>query len=181
MKSSVFSTKGFRRLVVASAAVLGTAAASHSFAAPASTTATTTATVVTPIAIAKAQDLSFGQFAAGTGGTVVLTTAGAKSKTGDVVLTAGTSTAAQFTVTGQADASFSIGITDNDLTHSTDALQKMSFVTTHDLGGGAANNPSTGTLTGGTQTIFVGGTLTVGSAQTVGTYNGTVTAEVNYN
>lgn len=160
--------------------LVATAYTPYSFAAPANDTATTSATVVTPIAIAQAQNLSFGEFAAGTGGTVVLTTGGAASPTGDVVLTGGTTTAAQFTVTGQTGATFSISVTDNDLTH-TDTVTTMAFATTHDLDATSQNNPASGTLTGGTQTLYVGGTLTVGNAQTVGVYSGTVTATVNYN
>ena len=110
----------------------------------------------------------------------MLTTGGAASATGDVVLTGGTATAAQFTVTGQADASFSIGIADDDLTH-TDNVTTMVLATTHDLDGTSQDNPASGTLTLGTQTIYVGGTLTVGNAQTTGVYSGTITATVNYN
>lgn len=180
MKLSVFSSKGFRLVAVASVAAFGVFGASNGFAAPASTTATTTAEVVTPIAIVKAQDLSFGEFAAGTGGTIVLTTAGAATPTGDVVLTVvGTTTAAQFTVTGQPDANFSITVSDNDLTH-TDTTTVMPFVTTHDLDGATQDDPTSGTLDLGTQTLYVGGTLTVAGAQQPGTYTGSITAEVNY-
>ena len=177
---SILSSKNFRLAAVASVAALGAFGASNSFAAAVSDTATTSATVVVPIAIAQAQDLSFGEFAAGTGGTVVLTTGGAASPTGDVVLTGGTAAAAQFTVTGQADASFSISVTDDNLTH-TDTVTTMALATIHDLDGASENSPASGTLTGGTQTLYVGGTLTVGNAQTTGVYSGTITAEVNYN
>ncbi len=180
MKLIKFSVRSSCTFALASVAVLGALSTSNVFAAAASDTATTTATVVTPIAIADAQNLNFGEFAAGTGGTVVLTTAGGASATGDVVLTGGTSAAAEFTVTGQADASFSIGVADNNLTH-TDTVTTMALATTHDLDGASENNPASGTLTLGTQTLYVGGTLTVGNAQTVGVYSGTITATVNYN
>jgi len=180
MKPSIFPKKAFCKAAITSAVVLGTLSAVNLFAAAASDTATTTATVVQPIAIVDAQNLNFGEFAAGTGGTVVLTTAGAASPTGDVVLTAGTSTAAEFTVTGQADASFSIGIADDELTHS-GGVETMALVTTHDLDGVSEDDPAAGVLTLGTQTIYVGGTLTVASAQLPGVYTGTVTATVNYN
>lgn len=180
MKLINFSVRSSCMVALASVAVLGALSASNTFAAAANDTATTTATVVTPIAIADAQNLNFGEFAAGTGGTVVLTTAGGASASGDVVLTGGTSAAAEFTVTGQADASFSIGVADNNLTH-TDTVTTMALATTHDLDGASENNPNSGTLILGTQTLYVGGTLTVGNAQTVGVYSGTVTATVNYN
>lgn len=180
MKLSIFSKKAFYQAALTSAVVLGTLSAANVFAAAASDTATTSATVVTPITIVDAQNLNFGSFSAGTGGTVVLTTGGVGSKTGDVVLTGGTRAAARFTVSGQADASFSIGVADNNLTH-TDTVTTMALVTTHDLDGASQNSPASGTLTLGTQTLYVGGTLTVGNAQTVGVYSGTITATVNYN
>lgn len=187
MKSSTFFLKGSRLLkgsrqfALASVTVVGALAISSSFAAAVSSTATTNGEVVEPIAIATAQNLSFGKFSAGTGGTVVLSTAGAASSTGDVVVTGGTAMAAQFTVTGSADASFSIAVADDDLTHTTDALKVMTLTTTHDLDGTTGGNPTSGVLTLGTQTIYVGGTLTVASNQAGGVYSGTITATVNYN
>lgn len=183
MKNSIYSAKSTYTLGLASALVLGALVTSNVFAAAASDTATTSATVVTPITIVDAQNLSFGQFAAGTGGTVVLTTGGAASATGDVVLTGGTKAAAKFTVSGQADATFSIGISDNELTHTTITTTPptMALATKHDLDGSTGNSPASGTLTLGTQTIYVGGTLTVASTQAVGAYSGTITATVNYN
>lgn len=179
--STFFHSKGFRRAALASVVAMGAFGASQAFAAAQSDSSTTSATVVEPITIVSAQDLAFGQFSAGTGGTVVLTTAGAVSPTADVVITGGTSTAAQFTVNGQTDAAFSIAVTDNDLTFNDGTSDHvMTFAPTHDLNGTAGDNPASGTLTGGTQTIYVGGTLTVGDAQAPGLYAGTVTAEVNY-
>ena len=60
----------------------------------------------------------------------------------------------------------------------------MGLVTTSDLTGGnvTTGNVATGTLTaGGTQSIFVGGTLTVSATQVAGTYTGAVTLTVEYN
>ncbi len=41
-------------------------------------------------------------------------------------------------------------------------------------------DPGAGTLTGGTDTFNVGGTLAVGASQTAGSYSGTYTVSVNY-
>ena len=41
-------------------------------------------------------------------------------------------------------------------------------------------NDGGGSLTGGTDTFNVGGTLSVGASQTAGSYSGTYTVSVNY-
>ena len=72
---------------------------------------TASATIVTPIAIANASDMDFGNVAVSAApGTVVLDPAGARSVTGGVTLPAvtGTVTAAAFDVTGQANFTYSI-------------------------------------------------------------------------
>src|SRR3954469_12696318 len=75
-------------------------------------TATATATIVTPISITKTVDMNFGNVAvqSTTGGTVVLTPAGVRTKTGGVTLptTNGTVTAASFTVTGTGNYTYAI-------------------------------------------------------------------------
>jgi len=178
MKLPNLSKKNFHKAALVSTIALGTFAASYSFAAPVSDTATTSATVVAPIAITQAQNMEFGAFAASDGGTVTLTTAGAISATGPVLTNAASATAAEFTVTGVDDATFSIAIADDDLTSGDDT---MALTTVHDLDASSQDNPGTGTLTGGTQTIYVGGTLAVAADQAPGAYTGTVTATVDYN
>src|SRR5258706_7926598 len=75
-------------------------------------TATATATIVTPISITKTVDMNFGNVAVqvGTGGTVLMTPAGVRSVTGGVTLpaTAGTVSAASFTVNGQGVYTYAI-------------------------------------------------------------------------
>lgn len=145
----------------------------------ASETATATATIVTPIAIANASDMNFGNIAViATGGTVVLTPAGARSATGDVTLpaTAGTVSAASFTVTGTANFTYSITLPAAALTISNG---------THNLTVDTwTSDPTpTGTLDGtGAQTLNVGATLNVAGGESSGTYTGgPFTVTVNYN
>src|SRR5678816_3955366 len=80
--------------------------------AQASATATATATIITPITITRTTDMNFGNVAvqAATGGTVVITPAGLRSATSGVTLpaTAGTVSAAAFTVAGQAGYTYAI-------------------------------------------------------------------------
>ncbi len=149
----------------------------------ASDTATTTGTVVTPISITQATDLNFGEFAAdpATAGTMTVSTAGAASSATVVVTNDASVTAASFDVAGSANASYSISIADDELTH-TDTTTTMALTTTHDLDALAGDNPATGTLDGtGVQTIYVGGELAVAAGQLAGSYSGAITATVEYN
>src|SRR5680860_893962 len=99
MNSSIFQSKIFRRAALASIVALGAFGASNSFAAAASTAST--ATVIVPIAITKSADLVFGSFAKGAGGSVTVSTSGARTATGAILSTVGgTPSAAKFDVTG---------------------------------------------------------------------------------
>jgi hypothetical protein len=145
-------------------------------------TATVTATIVTPIAIANAGDMNFGNIMASAGGgTVVLSTAGVRTPAG-VTLPAitGTVSAAHFNVTGTANLTYTIAITGTPVTVTSGGnnMTVNAFV----------SNPAAGVGTGllsaaGAQTIDVGATLTVGASQPAGTYvSGTpFTVTVNYN
>src|SRR5664280_1920652 len=69
------------------------------------------ATVIAPIAISKTAEMNFGNVAvSATAGTVVLTPAGTRTKSGGVTLPAvvGTVTAATFAVTGSGSSTYSI-------------------------------------------------------------------------
>ena len=144
-----------------------------------SATANASATIITPIAISKTVDMNFGNIAVGTtAGTVVLSTAGVRTKTGGVTLpaTTGTVSAASFNVTGSGTSSFTITLP-TSITLSDGATHTMTV-------GTLTSNPSgTGTLSSGAATIAVGGTLNVGASQVAGTYTNTsnLTVTVNYN
>jgi len=143
-------------------------------------TATATATIITPISISKNADMSFGNIAvqATTGGTVILAPAGTRSSTGGVTLpsTAGTVTAAAFTVTGSGSLTYAITLPSSvTLTHS-GGVQTMAAASF------TSNPSSTGTLSSGTQDIAVGATLTVAAGQLAGVYtSGNFNVTVNYN
>ena len=165
-----------KKIVLSLVAVASFVVASNSQAAQA--TANGTAEVMTPIAISKTADLRFGKFSALTGGTVVIAPAGTRSATGAVVLSStNAGGAAAFSVTGDANATYAITLPGSaTITHSVDNTKTMSI-------GTFTSNPSgTGTLSGaGSQTVNVGGTLTVGNAQTTGSYTGTFDVSVEYN
>ncbi len=122
-------------------------------------------------------NLSFGSFLAGSGGTVVVSPAGARSQTGGVLLLGqGPGAAAQLNVVGTANATYSITLPDNNTVTLSDgnghAMTVNSFV---------SSPPATGTLSaGGTQSIRIGATLIVGANQAPGGYSGAFNVTVNY-
>lgn len=145
----------------------------------ATATGNSSATVVTPIAITANATLDFGTVVAGaTAGTVVMSTAGARSVTGGTTLSSKNAGAAgTFDVTGQASTTYaitlpaSISISDGAATPNTMTVDTFT-----------SNPASTGTLsTGGAQTISVGATLSVSGSQVAGTYTGTYDVTVAYN
>lgn len=143
----------------------------------ATTSANASATIVPAIAISKTADLNFGDVVAGsTAGTVVLSTAGARSVTGGTTLgnTAGAA-AASFSVTGDPSATYAITLPSS-------AVTLTSGANTMTAGTFTSNPSGTGTLSaGGSQTVAVGGTLSVGATQATGTYTGTFNVTVAYN
>ncbi|MGM9480993.1 DUF4402 domain-containing protein [Roseateles sp. NT4] len=122
--------------------------------------------------------LSFGAFTAGSGGSITVAPGGGRMKTGSVILVnqAGTASAAQFTISGTPNAVFTISL----------PIDGSTFLTDGGSGSMALNSfsssPSvTGVLSGGgTQTINVGATLSVGNLQGTGSYSGSFNVTVNY-
>ncbi len=185
MNSSTFIRKNFRLTLLASVVALGALTAANSFAASVGTTAT--GTVIAPIGITNPADLNFGSFVAGPAvGTVTVDTDGGRTATGDAFLptVSPTPTAAQFLVTGGDDATYTISWAGGVLTNTGGAGETMTLTRVSNLTGnaGATTNVVTGTLSAeGEETIYMGGTLAVGAAQVAGTYEGVVTATVEYN
>jgi hypothetical protein len=148
--------------------------------AQATATATATGTIISPISITKNADMSFGNIAvqAATGGTVVLDPAGTRTSTSGVTLpaTAGTVTAAAFTVNGTGTFTYAITLP------STATLTRASGSETMTANSFTSNPSGTGALTGGTQDIAIGATLTVAAGQVPGVYtSGNFNVTVNYN
>jgi spore coat protein U-like protein len=127
--------------------------------------------VLTPTA-----NLSFGRFVAASGGTIILSPAAARSKTGGVVLLPGGTVSA---------ASFSLTETGTGKSLQWTTITLPSTVTLSSGGstmtlGNFTSNPAT-TFAGLTQTVLtVGATLTVGANQAPGAYSGTIQVTVNY-
>lgn len=146
-------------------------------------TAQATATVIAPIAITSSANLVFGSFAPGAGGSVTVSTDGTRTATGAVLSAINSApSAAKFDVTGDVGATYSI--TFAPLAELTDGTNTMAIATFSDLtaAGATTGNVATGTLAGGAQSIYVGGTLTVDAAQVASTgYAGTIDVTVEYN
>ena len=144
-------------------------------------TATATSTIVTPIGITNTKNMDFGNVAinASAGGTVVLTPAGTRTSTGGVTLpaTVGTVTAAEFSVTGANNYTFSITLpsTSHEIKSGLNTMSVTDFTSTP---------TPTGALSAtGSATVKVGATLNVSAGQAAGTYTSVTPFEVtvNYN
>ncbi len=140
------------------------------------------ATIITPITITWVADLAFGDVAvsATVPGTVELDAAtSARTATGGVTLpSTGTAfNAAEFTVAGLAGATYAITLPAGDLTIDDGAGNTMT------VNGWESSPTPTGTLTGGTETLYVGAILNVAAGQTPGTYTSATPFDVivNYN
>jgi hypothetical protein len=164
-----------KKIILAS--VLAIVSATPAYAASGNTSTANgaaTATIVAPIVLTHTSGaaLGFGRFSTGTGGTVVVSSAGVGSVTGDVAFVPGSTNAADaFTVTGDAGRSFSISTAAGSVTNGTDT---MAFTTSTPL----ATDTLSGTGTGG---FSVGGTLTVAGTEGAGAYTGSYSATVTYN
>lgn len=135
---------------------------------------------VLPMGIVNTQALAFGSFAAGSGGSVTVSAAGVRSAGGGVVLlSSGAGAAAQFSVTGDPNVSYSITLPadgDVSLTSGANRMAVNNFTSSP-----SATMPSTGLLSaGGSQTLMVGATLGVGINQASGSYSGSFDVIVNY-
>jgi spore coat protein U-like protein len=175
------------KIALVSVLALGATAFSGGASAANNASATATATVVAPIAITKATDLSFGSFYPGaTSGTVNVNTNNARTVTGGVQTASGgaAATAAKFDVVGGGTSTYTIAYsTGVTLTSVTPGTTPMALTQVSDLtgAGGATTLAATGALTGGTQSIYIGGSLAVAADQVAGVYTGTITATVAYN
>jgi hypothetical protein len=167
----------YRKLVVLAGCVSFVCAANVGVSFAASVGTSAGGQVVTPIAISKTQDLQFGKFIAGTGGSLTIAPADAlghvPAVTGTVVTNATFAAAASpasFTVTGESGAAYSITLPSSaTLTHGADSMTVDSFLS--DAGGA---------ITGGSVVVNVGAKVTVASGQNPGVYAGSFNVSVDY-
>ena len=177
-----------KKVITLFAAVVMIASFSNTVFAQVTDHATASATIVTPIAITKTAEMNFGTVAvqSTTGGTVIMTPAGVRTLGGAGGVTLPTNatlniapTGASFTVTGTADYIYAITLPT--------ALQPLTIKSggnTMQVSAFTSTPSTTGILTGGTQTLIVGATLTLAAGQAAGTYisaNSGFNVTVNYN
>ena len=121
--------------------------------------------------------LSFGSFVANTGGSITVSPAGGRSKTGGLFLMPQVgSSAAQFTVRSTLLGIYAITLPADGTVLLSSGSHSMAI-------NGFTSSPR-GTITvllNATQTLTVGATLTVGSAQAPGSYTGSFPVTLNYN
>lgn len=164
------------------AALTAAGAGASSVVAAAEATASASATVVMPIAVTAGANLSFGSFAAGPGGNVTVNTGGVRSTSGPILSSAVVPSAARFDITGQGGLTYAI--THGGSTELSNGVSTMALAKFSDLSGAGATSgtAASGVLSpGGTQSLYVGGKLSVAVAQQAGSYSGTVIATVEYN
>ena len=134
------------------------------------------------------QDLGFGAFFPGTGGTIVISTTGARSATGGVVLLTNSQfpapTAATYAVANSAKniKTFTLALPASATLTRSGGSQTMTVdtFTSTPAAGSSNNGRGFGGLTNGAGTIAIGATLNVNSAQAAGTYTGTFAITVTY-
>lgn len=138
------------------------------------------ATVFTPLAISETQAMYFGTVAGGPAiGTVIMTTAGARSTTGDAqVIASDPGLPGTLDITGEGNAAITVTITDSVATlEDGGAGDDMGFTLT---------SPSLPTTidASGTESMSFGGTLSIGINQLSGAYAtvlDTYQIQVDYN
>lgn len=154
-------------------AIVGFAFSAATFA---QATATASATIISPIAISKTADLSFGNIAPGaSGGNATVSNAGVRSLSGTLTGPSTGITAAGFTVTGLSGASFTITLPASVTL--TSGANSMTLDTWDNALGAGPNY----TLTGGSISFGLGGVLHVAAAQVAGSYSGSFNVTVGYN
>ncbi|MFJ6024627.1 DUF4402 domain-containing protein [Brevundimonas sp. NPDC092305] len=172
------------RVLAAAVALATVALAAPAFAQSASTTGTGSITVIRPLTITKNGDLKFGSVVRpSTGsGTVVVSTADARSVTGSVVgLSSGdTPRAAQFTIDGEGGQSVSVTIPATFTM--ANGSESLTVTTSNNLTGSASAQTLSNALgAAGSLAFKVGGTVPVSSTTVTGAYSGTFTVSAAYN
>lgn len=140
------------------------------------------AEVIEALAANENIQMSFGRFSPEiSGGQIVLTPDGVRTVQGSIILGGGSATAGKFIITGAPEANYSIQLPGGPV-----LLQHETSNSTMVIDGWTSTAPAgtgTGTLSGGTETVRVGATLSVGPVEEnpVGRYTGSYSLTFAYN
>lgn len=130
------------------------------------------------VALHTTRNLEFGKFVAGAGGTLSVDTNGMRSRSGGVVLLSSSAASASFNVSDATPANankvYLITLPGNGTAALTSGANSMT------LSNFVSAPSATGMLTGGSQVVLVGATLSVGANQPPGNYSGTFMVTVEY-
>ena len=165
----------FLRITAVGAAIASLGVASAASAATEQATATAQILAALDITLdATRNTLDFGTIAeSGSGGTVSLTPAGVRT-CGSGLVCAGTNETPLFTLVGQTGGVVNISFTSPNITLTGPGTAMPVALSLSDVSKTISATPAN-------NTFEVGGTLTVGTNQTVGTYNGTLEVVATYN
>lgn len=128
------------------------------------------------IGISTIASLSFGRIASATGGTVTISPAGARSKSGGVVLVSSDAgSAARFQATGNPGQIYTITLPADNAVQMTSGIHSMGvsyFISS--LGSSGVLNPT------GNQVFSIGATLNINTGEASGSYSGTYSIIIDY-
>lgn len=141
-------------------------------------TASASAKIVAAITIEKKVDLNFGSIVPGSGGTVTIAATSGGARTTSLAVTNAATSSAKFTVVGEANSSYAISVTNPTVTLSNGTPADDMTVSLLVSADGTNSETTEGTLTSGSQDIYVGGTLTVANAQAAGQYTAADAIEI---
>lgn len=159
-----------RKLFFAAGAAAITAGVYSSATFAATVTANADARVIAPLVVTQTAGMNFGDLSVGgTGGTLLIDTAGTLTPSADVDTAGGTVQAGAYGVAGEAGKAYTVSFPANaTLTSGGNTMTVDTFT---------ENSAASPTVPA---TFNVGGTLNVGANQPAGLYQGTYTITVNY-
>ncbi len=141
-----------------------------------------TAEVISTLAATETTQLSFGKFSPGPqGGKLILTPESSISVMGSVWPGSGTHSAASFYVTGDPGVAFTVSLPSDPVTIT--HMGSARTMTVEEWRSVPEAEPGAGVLENGSQVVYVGATLNVGTLNDnpVGVYTGTYTITFEFN
>lgn len=162
-------------LIAAGAAALSTGIYSASTNA-ATDTANALATVIAPLTITTATNLSFGDLVVNGAGTVDVDTSNGRTVSANIDAVGGTVTSASFTVDGEGNKNYIITLpASSTIGNGTDTLTVDGYTSNFGDDGAIRTLDASGT-----ESLIVGATLNFGGTVSEGDYTGTFDVTINY-